>query len=194
MKTKPFYLGLLALGLALVACSGGEPTSSSSDEAGSPSSSSPVDTGSESSSSSSSSESSDSGFPSDWEEYDLKTVAELIELSAGQTGKPDSSSPRYYVAASVKSIDDPQYGGMTIEDETGEIMVYGTYSADGETRYGDMEEKPVAGDYVLLYGNLQEYKGTPEIYSGWIIDLGGELGIVDVGHPGGIGKQESDFV
>ena len=174
MKTKPFYLGLLALGLALVACNGGEPTSSSSDEAGSPSSSSPVDTGSESSSSSSSSsssESSDPGFPSDWEAYDLKTVAELIELSAGQTSKPDSSSPRYYVAASVKSIDDPQYGGMTIEDETGEIMVYGTYSADGETRYGDMEEKPVAGDYVLLYGNLQEYKGTPEIYSGWIIDF-----------------------
>lgn len=171
MKTKPFYLGLLALGLALVACNGGEPTSSSSDETGSPSSSSPVDTGSESSSSSSSSESSDSGFPSDWEEYDLKTVAELIELSGGQTSKPDSSSPRYYVAASVKSIDDPQYGGMTIEDETGEIMVYGTYSADGETRYGDMEEKPVAGDYVLLYGNLQEYKGTPEIYSGWIIDF-----------------------
>lgn len=174
MKAKPFYLGLLALGLALVACNGGEPTSSSSDEAGSPSSSSPVDTGSESSSSSSSSsssESSDPGFPSDWEEYGLKTVAQLIELSAGQTSKPDSSSPRYYVAASVKSIDNPQYGGMTIEDETGELMVYGTYSADGETRYGDMEEKPVAGDYVLLYGNLQEYEGTPEIYSGWIIDF-----------------------
>ena len=174
MKAKPFCLGIVALGLALVACNGGGASSSSGENTPS-SSSKPEETSSDTGSSSTT----DTEQPSEEEtkldewrqQYKLKTVAELCEIAASQTSKPTADSPRYYVAATVKSIDNPKYGGMTIEDETGEMMVYGTYGADGEKRYPDLEQKPVANDLVLLYGNLQNYNGTMEIYSGWIIDF-----------------------
>ena len=61
---------------------------------------------------------------------------------------------------------------MTIEDPTGTLSVYGTYSADGAKRYSELDEKPVKGDTVLLYGTIQNYKNkTPEIKSGWIIEF-----------------------
>ena len=82
------------------------------------------------------------------------------------------SAERYYIRATVKSIDNDIYGQMTIADETGEIMVYGSSNADGSVRYDAMDSKPVAGDEVLLYGTLQNYKGnTKEVQNGWIIDF-----------------------
>lgn len=60
---------------------------------------------------------------------------------------------------------------MVIEDDTGELDVYGTYDKTGEKRYSEMESRPEAGDEVLLYGNLTTYNGDPEIKSGWILDF-----------------------
>lgn len=98
---------------------------------------------------------------------ELKTIAELIELAGDYPN--EASTERFYVQAVVDSIDNPQYGQMTISDGTGTISVYGTYSADGELRYSELDEKPVAGDIVLLYGTIHEFKGSAEISSGWII-------------------------
>lgn len=82
------------------------------------------------------------------------------------------TTERYYVKAKIKSIDDAGFGAMTIEDSTGTLSVYGTYSADGAKRYSELDEKPVKGDTVLLYGTIQNYKNkTPEIKSGWIIEF-----------------------
>lgn len=82
------------------------------------------------------------------------------------------TTERYYVKAEIKSIDNADYGAMTIEDPTGTLSVYGTYSADGAKRYSELDEKPVKGDTVLLYGTIQNYKSkTPEIKSGWIIEF-----------------------
>lgn len=78
---------------------------------------------------------------------------------------------RYYIRAKVKEIVNASYGQMVIEDETGTLSVYGTYSADGEKRYSELDEKPGVGDTVLLYGNLVTFKSTPEIKSGWIISF-----------------------
>lgn len=76
------------------------------------------------------------------------------------------------VRATIKSIDDAGSGAMTIEDSTGTLSVYGTYSSDGAKRYSELDEKPVKGDTVLLYGTIQNYKNkTPEIKSGWIIEF-----------------------
>lgn len=157
MKPKALLLGLAASSLILAGCGG--------------------TTTSEQSSSSTSSSESSSSLPSSstpspeesWADtYDLKTIAELKTLAAGLT---EVSTERYYVAATVDEVTDPSFGEMVISDETGTLDVYGTYSADGATRYGELEEKPVAGDKVLLYGNLQEFKGEAEIKSGWIIDF-----------------------
>ncbi len=100
--------------------------------------------------------------------YDVITVAEALEICKTAT---TATTERYYVVGTIDELSNAQYGSMTISDETGSIYVYGTYSADGEKRYNALEEKPVKGDKVLLYGTLQNYNGTMEIASGWIIDF-----------------------
>lgn len=96
------------------------------------------------------------------------TIAEAIALceEAGYV-----SEERYVITATVESIDHPTYGQMTISDSTGSISVYGSYSADGETRYGDMDadQKPYAGDTVVLSCILQNFNGKKEVKSAWIL-------------------------
>ncbi len=105
-----------------------------------------------------------------WADYQCITIAEALALCEQFVEAP--SADRYYIRATVKSIDNDTYGQMTIEDETGSIMVYGSSNADGSIRYDKMESKPVAGDEVLIYGTLQNYKGnTKEVQNAWIIDF-----------------------
>ena len=105
-----------------------------------------------------------------WAAYECITIAEALALC--ENFVETASTERYYIRAIVKSVDNKTYGQMTIADETGEIMVYGSSNADGSVRYGEMENKPVAGDEVLLYGTLQNYKGnTKEVQNAWIIDF-----------------------
>lgn len=97
------------------------------------------------------------------------TVAEALEMCSDTDGW--ESSERIYVGGTVKSITNPTYGQMILADETGEIEVYGTYSADGSLRYSEMDDKPYAGDKVILYSLLKNYKGTKEISNGWIVEF-----------------------
>lgn len=103
------------------------------------------------------------------DERKIYTIAELIAMMPSDGSV---TTERYYVRAKIKSIDDAGFGAMTIEDPTGTLSVYGTYSSDGVKRYSELDEKPVKGDTVLLYGTIQNYKNkTPEIKSGWIIEF-----------------------
>lgn len=103
---------------------------------------------------------------------DEKKIYTIAELIAMMPSDGSATTERYYVRATIKSIDNADYGTMTIEDSTGTLSVYGTYSSDGAKRYSELDEKPVKGDTVLLYGTIQNYKSkTPEIKSGWIIEF-----------------------
>ena len=105
-----------------------------------------------------------------WASYECITIAEALTKCEEFVATP--STERFYIRATIKSIDNDTYGQMTIEDATGSIMVYGTSNADGSVRFDQMESKPEAGDEVLLYGTLQNYKGnTKEVQNGWIIDF-----------------------
>ena len=101
-------------------------------------------------------------------QYETITIAKALEL-CGEPG--NVTTDRYYIRATVKSIDNAQYGAMTIEDETGSISVYGTYSADGSINYSQMEEKPYKGDEVLLHCILQNYNGTKEVKNARLIEF-----------------------
>ena len=108
-------------------------------------------------------------IPESWAQYTTITIAEALTLCEQFVSSP--STERYYIIATVKSVDDTAYGKLTIEDETGEIMVYGTNSADGSLKYDQMGGNLKAGDVVLLYGTLQNYKGnTKEVQNAWLID------------------------
>ncbi len=100
--------------------------------------------------------------------YETITVAKALEL-CGEPG--NLTEERYYIRATIKSIDNAQCGAMTIEDETGSIYVYGTYSADGSIGYSQMDQKPYAGDEVLLHCTLQNYNGTKEVKNARLIEF-----------------------
>lgn len=103
---------------------------------------------------------------------DEKKIYTIAELIAMMPSDGSVTTERYYVKAEIKSIDNADSGAMTIEDPTGTLSVYGTYSSDGAKRYSELDEKPVKGDTVLLYGTILNYQSkTPEIKSGWIIEF-----------------------
>lgn len=105
-----------------------------------------------------------------WAEYETITIAQALELCEQFVDAP--STEWYYIRATVAEVQKADFGQLLIKDETGEIMVYGSYSADGSVKYKDMAEKPVAGDEILIYGCLQNYKGnTKEVQKGYIIDF-----------------------
>ena len=147
--------------------SGENPSSSSSVDTTPTSITTPSSSASSSSTSSSSKE--EVTLETLWTDYDTITISEAIQIAAeaGET----ATSERYYIKGLIEEISNESYGEMTISDSTGELLVYGTYGADGKDRYPALKEKPVEGDFVLLYANLQEFKGTPEVKSGWITDF-----------------------
>ncbi len=101
--------------------------------------------------------------------YDCITIAKALELCEDAVSAP--TSEKYYIIATVVSVDNPTFGQMTIEDSTGRIMVYGTYSVD-DVRYDALESKPVAGDKILILGNLQNYGGEQkEVKKATLIDF-----------------------
>ena len=104
------------------------------------------------------------------EEDEIKviTIAEALEL-CGEEG--NITEERYYIRATVKTIVNANYGQMIIADATGEISVYGTYSADGELYYNQLEDRPYRGDEVLLYCILQNYNGTKEVKNARLIEF-----------------------
>ncbi len=94
------------------------------------------------------------------------SIAEAINIAteAGEEG----TSEKYYVYGEIVTVSNPTYGEMTITDGTNSLYIYRTYSKDGELRYSELDDKPVKGDFVVLYGSLKMFKNQPEMGSGWI--------------------------
>lgn len=75
---------------------------------------------------------------------------------------------KYYVTGVIENIKNTTHGNMTIKDSDGNTLyVYGTWSADGNTRYDALETKPVVGDTVTVYGVIGNYNGA-QMKNGWI--------------------------
>lgn len=100
------------------------------------------------------------------EDSEYITIAEAIAI-ANEAGE-NVTEEKYYVKGRIKTVSNPTYGEMTIEDETGSLFVYGVYADDMSTRYDEMEEKPYAGDDIWLLGALKMFKGTPEMDRGYM--------------------------
>ena len=101
-------------------------------------------------------------------EYETITVAEALALC---TTEGADLTKRYYLRVTIDAISNPTYGQMTVSDSTGSIGVYGSYSADGETRYSEMTDKPYKGYEVVISCLLQNYNGTAEVKSAWIVEF-----------------------
>ena len=78
---------------------------------------------------------------------------------------------KYYVEGVVKSIESTKYGNLTIVDKDGNtLVIYGTYSADGKTRFDAMEVQPAEGDTVKIYGVVGQYSGKAQVKNGWLAE------------------------
>lgn len=157
MKKRLLNLVVISAALLLASCQSNNPTST-------PISSTPTSTTNTPSTPISSSTSSIK------DKYDCISIAEAKKIAANHV--TEASTERYYVYGTIVSIANPAYGEMTITDGNEELYVYGTYSSDGEKRYSELDEKPVAGDEVVLYGTLQYFSSSVyQIKSGWIMEF-----------------------
>ena len=100
------------------------------------------------------------------EGYDVITIEQALEIAKIADGAITS---RYYILATISTVTNAQYGAMYIEDATGSISVYGTYSEDGSLGYAAMTDKPAKGDLVLLSCTLQVYNNKAEVQNARVI-------------------------
>ena len=103
------------------------------------------------------------------EHYVTTSITDAAAIGAAKEHNTYTEE-KYYVTAEIKEVYNTTYGNMYIKDAEGnELTVYGTYSADGQTRYDALEVKPQAGDTIVVYGVLGQYKDTPQMKNGWIV-------------------------
>ncbi len=109
-------------------------------------------------------------------EINTISIEEAIEICM-QNDEP--TTERYYISATVVSVDNAAYGQMTIGDATGTLSVYRTDNEDGSVNYSQMTDKPYKGDEVLLWCTLQNFNGTPEVKSAYLISFKSNQGDID---------------
>ena len=102
------------------------------------------------------------------------TVEQAINMGAAKEHN-NYTEEKYYVVGEITEIYNEQYGNMKIKDAEGNILtVYGTWSADGNTRFDALEKKPAVGDIIKVYGIIGQYNGTPQMKNGWIVEITGK--------------------
>ncbi len=103
---------------------------------------------------------------------DTLTIPAAIELGLAQ-GANTYTADKYYVTGEIVAVSNSTYGNMYIVDAEGnQLLLYGSYSADGEVRYDELEYKPVAGDTVTVYGVVGTYNGNEaQMKNVWITDV-----------------------
>ena len=172
-RNKILLTALLLLILtALVACTSGKKTT---DPVHSPDSEpAPTETATATPSADSSSSEENSPTPSGSSdlppEEHVITVKEAIDI-ANALPEGETAAERYYIRAKVSEITNANYGAMNIADESGTIYVYGSYSADGTVGYASMTDKPYKDAEIYISALVQNFRGTPELKSVWILEF-----------------------
>ena len=100
------------------------------------------------------------------EKDEIITIAQAIEIAmaAGET----VTEEEYMIKGTIETVSNATYGEMTVKDETGSLYIYGVYDKDRQTRYDAFEDKPVAGDEIVLLGKLKTYNNKPEMDRGFM--------------------------
>lgn len=104
-----------------------------------------------------------------------KSVSFAIDEANKLDGsKNEKSKDKYLIKGTVKDIVKEEYCNFNLTDGNQTILVFGLYTADGKDPYGTKEGyKGIpfkVGDTIYLYTNLQNYGGTLELKSAWLVD------------------------
>ena len=99
------------------------------------------------------------------------TISQAIELGKSM-GNNKYTEGKYYVTGTLKSVFNKNNGNMKIVDEDGNtINVYGAMNADGTVKFADMENAPVAGDIITVYGVIGQSNGSARIEGAFITEF-----------------------
>lgn len=103
---------------------------------------------------------------------EITSITAALELAAAQAHNTYTAD-KYMVEGVIAEFKSggETYGNLWIADAEGNrLYVYGVYTSDGVTKYGDMTgDKPKVGDKVVLYGALGTYNTDQQMKSGWLI-------------------------
>ncbi len=96
----------------------------------------------------------------------LATVSEATcaEVNEGPEGKT------YRVTGTVTSINNTTYGNLYIQDETGEVYIYGTLDKSGKEK-NFLSLGIEVGDIITVEGPKQIYNGTVELVNVTVINI-----------------------
>ena len=98
--------------------------------------------------------------PADGTALTIEQAEALASLFAHNT----YTTNKYYVTCEIKNVYNTQYGNINIVGS--DFVIYGLYSADGETRYDAMSYKPTTGDEITVYGVIGKYNSTLQMKNG----------------------------
>lgn len=102
-------------------------------------------------------------------QYQEVTIDEAIWIAAEAGETPTERI--YILTGKIKSISKYAYGEMILQDDTGEIFVYGVQSADGSVYFDKLEDRPDVGDTIKLLCTLNMFGSTPQVKSGWLLEV-----------------------
>ena len=98
------------------------------------------------------------------------TLTEAIALA--KAAGSSYTTNKFYITVIIESVYNTTYGNMNVVDAEGnKFTIYGTYSADGKTRYDALSTKPVKGDEITVYGVLGTYNSSAQMKNGWIDEI-----------------------
>jgi hypothetical protein len=101
------------------------------------------------------------------------TIEDALKVGASKDHNTYTEG-KYYITGKIAEFygtGGETYGNFYLVDDAGnKILVYGTFSADGEIKYGDMETKPTIGDTVTVYGSLGQYNGNAQMKNAWFVE------------------------
>lgn len=105
-------------------------------------------------------------YPSNEETITISQAIEIAKMAGTAYSEVD-----YTIEGRIVSIENTQYGNFNLTDGTNTLYIYGLYSADGNTRYDALSEKPVAGDEVVIKGPLGQFGSTNQMKNAKLIEF-----------------------
>lgn len=100
--------------------------------------------------------------------YTTVSIEEAIEI-ARSVGE-ELSEVNLSITGTIASVSNPEYGNMKITDGTHTIGVYGLYG-ENNVQYKDLEDKPVKGDTITIYGKVHCFNDEPEFKNAVIVSF-----------------------
>ncbi len=100
------------------------------------------------------------------DKFNCISIASALEkaMEAGNA----YTAEEFYIYGKIIKITSPKFGNLVITDGQKEIFYYGTFDENG-TKYGDLKDKPVVGDEVVIRSILGTYNGKPQGKNGTIV-------------------------